>query len=283
MSRPLAAGASRPLTLVSFHAHPDDEVLMTGGTLARAAAAGHRVVLVTATDGGAGLADRASLARGLADVRVAELTASARRLGVAQVELLGYADSGSDGLAGGADAFARVPTADAAHRLADLLVREQADILTTYDENGGYGHPDHVAVHRVGHAAAALAGTPRVLEATIDRTLIERAVRTMRLLRLGRGIEIPSMAHAYLPRSAIAHRVDVGPFIDAKRAAMAAHVSQAGNAAAAAPGSDDRTLAMLLRLPRPVFRAVLGREWFAEPGSPAGAAVAQDSREDLPW
>ncbi len=283
MSRPQTGGVSRPLTLVSFHAHPDDEVLMTGGTLARAAAAGHRVVLVTATAGGAGLADGASLARGLADVRVAELTASARLLGVAQVELLGYADSGSDGLAGGAAGFARIPTTDAAQRLADLLVREQADILTTYDENGGYGHPDHVAVHRVGHAAAALASTARVLEATIDRTLIERAVRAMHLLRLGRGIEIPSMAQAYLPRSAIAHRVDVRPFIDAKRAAMAAHVSQAGNAPAAAPGSDDRTLAMLLRLPRPVFRAVLGREWFAESAPFAGAAGAQHSRKDLPW
>ena len=74
-------------TLVSFHAHPDDEVLLTGGTLARAAAEGHRVVLVTATAGGAGLADPVSARRGLAGVRTRELTRSAALLGCARVEL----------------------------------------------------------------------------------------------------------------------------------------------------------------------------------------------------
>jgi LmbE family N-acetylglucosaminyl deacetylase len=168
-----------------------------------------------------------------------------------------------DGSRGGAAAFARTPVREAADRLAEILLDEHADILTTYDENGGYGHPDHLAVHRVGALAALTAGTPRVLEATVDRDLLGRAVRAMRLLRLGRRIEMPDLSRAYLPGDRITHRVDVRHFIDAKRAAMAAHVSQAG-------GGSDRTLALLLRLPRPVFRQVLGHEWFAEPAAPDG-------------
>jgi LmbE family N-acetylglucosaminyl deacetylase len=251
-----------PRTIVSFHAHPDDEVLLTGGTLARMAAAGHRVVLVTATSGGAGLADPASRECGLAAVRAAELSRSARLLGCARVELLGYEDSGMDGTAGGPTAFCRTPLPDAAERLAAILEQEQADVLTVYDEHGGYGHPDHVAVHRVGVLAAQLAGTPRVLEATIDRDLLKRGVRAMGMLHLGRGIEVPPMAGAYLPRGEITHRVDVRAFTGAKRAAMAAHVSQAGGESA-----DSRTLGLLLRLPRPLFRALLGHEWFAERGA----------------
>jgi LmbE family N-acetylglucosaminyl deacetylase len=258
-------------TIVSFHAHPDDEVLLTGGTLARAAAAGHRVVLVTATNGGAGLADGASIGAGLGQVRTAELTRAAALLGCARVELLGYRDSGSDGRSGGAESFVRAAVPQAATRLADVLREEQADVLTVYDEHGGYGHPDHVQVHRVGLLAARLAGTPRVVEATVDRDLLRRGVGLMRLLRMGRGIEIPELADAYLPRDQITHRVDVRAFADVKRAAMSAHVSQAGSGS-----DDDRTLAMLLRLPQVVFRALLGHEWFAEHGVVPGRRLPSD-------
>lgn len=85
-----------PYTLVAFHAHPDDEALLTSGTMARAAAEGHRVVLVVATDGELGLASTDFTAGGgLAAHRRAELEASAAVLGVARTEWLGYADSGS--------------------------------------------------------------------------------------------------------------------------------------------------------------------------------------------
>ena len=265
-------------TIVSFHAHPDDEVLLTGGTLARAAAAGHRVVLVTATTGEAGLADTTSVSAGLGDVRTRELTRAAAALGVARVELLGYRDSGMDGRAGGDDAFARAPVAQAAERLADVLREEQADLLTVYDEHGGYGHPDHVQVHRVGTLAARLAGTPRVLEATVDRDLLRRAVGLMQLLRLGRGIEVPDLSRGYLPRARLTHRVDVRGVATLKRAAMAAHLSQTGSGS-----DDDRTLALLLRLPRPVFRQLLGHEWFAEQGRPSVRRLAVDLFEDAAW
>ena len=83
-------------TLVAFHAHPDDEVLFTGGTLARASAEGHRVDLVTATSGDLGLA--ASGTRGLGALRGQELQISADALGVDRLVMLGYGDSGMDPL-----------------------------------------------------------------------------------------------------------------------------------------------------------------------------------------
>src|SRR3954452_10018555 len=107
---------TRPLTIVAFHAHPDDEALLTGGTLARAAAAGHRVVLVTATGGEAGLADAASTAGGPPAVRPAELARAAAALGVARSVLLGYADSGLDGASGGPASFVRADLVEAAER-----------------------------------------------------------------------------------------------------------------------------------------------------------------------
>ncbi len=83
-----------PFTLVSFHAHPDDEALLTGGTLARAAAEGHRVVLVTATAGEAGLTDGTGLHPPLGERRRDELARAAAALGCARWELLDYQDSG---------------------------------------------------------------------------------------------------------------------------------------------------------------------------------------------
>src|SRR5689334_5643977 len=170
-----------PRTLLAFHAHPDDEALLTSGTLARAAAEGHRVVLVSATAGEVGLAaSQFGTAATLAGHRREELQRSADAIGAARVEFLGYGDSGLDGQAvpaDGLEAFARADVEGAAQRLAALLREEGADVLTSYDASGGYGHPDHVQVHRVGARAAELAGTPVVLEATVDQDLLRRAVR----------------------------------------------------------------------------------------------------------
>ncbi|MFZ0157946.1 MAG: PIG-L family deacetylase, partial [Kineosporiaceae bacterium] len=238
-----------PFTIVSFHAHPDDEALLTAGTLARAAAQGHRVVLVTATDGGAGLADD-SYGHGttLAEHRLAELRASAAAIGAARVEWLGYADSGLDGQAPDPPdglTFVHAPAEHAAQRLAAILAEESADVLTGYDPRGGYGHPDHVRVHQVARLAAAQHGTV-LLEATVHRELIARALHLAGRLRLLPPELAPSaFDEAYTPRADLTHCVDVRRFTAAKRAAMRAHSSQASG------GSGDRTLAAFLRLPTP--------------------------------
>ena len=120
-------------TLVAFHAHPDDEALLTAGTMARAAAEGHRVVLVLATDGGAGLAaPDLRGGDGLGALRLQEARASAQALGVHRVEWLGYADSGSgpepEPDLPGLTRFCRAPLEEAAERLAAVLRTERADV-----------------------------------------------------------------------------------------------------------------------------------------------------------
>ena len=170
-----------PRTLLAFHAHPDDEALLTSGTLARAAAEGHRVVLVVATDGDEGLASAEFTSDGrLGERRWEELRESARALGVKRVEHLGYADSGLGPQTlpdpPGRVRFVRADVEEAAGRLATILREERADVLLTYDRNGGYGHRDHVKVHQVGARAAVLAQTPRVLQATVPRDTICRAI-----------------------------------------------------------------------------------------------------------
>jgi LmbE family N-acetylglucosaminyl deacetylase len=252
-----------PHTLVVFHAHPDDEALLTAGTMARAAAAGHRVVLVLATDGAAGLAaTRYGSGGELARRRRAEAGTAAAALGTARVAYLGYDDSGMAGEPSGLPApFAAAAVEEAAGRLAAVLRAERADVLTTYDRLGGYGHPDHVQVHRVGARAAALAGTPLLLEATLDRRLLRRAVRLVSWLpNLPAGFDTGTVDRSYTPRAELTHRVDVGAFSAQKRAAMAAHASQA------TADRGTRTLQVLLGLPGPLFDRVVGHEWYRQPG-----------------
>ncbi|GAB3493323.1 PIG-L family deacetylase [Amycolatopsis cihanbeyliensis] len=146
-------------TVLAFHAHPDDEVLLTGGTSALLAAQGHRVVLVVACDGVVGEATGAS-----GRARLDELDAAAAVLGVASVVHLGYADSGHGPVLypdpPDRARFVRADPEEAAGRLAALLRAERADILLSYDPQGGYGHRDHVRVHEVGARAASWPARP---------------------------------------------------------------------------------------------------------------------------
>jgi len=255
-------------TLVSFHAHPDDEALLCAGTLALAAAAGHRVVLVVATSGEVGEADRSSLCAGesLADRRQTETLASAAALGVARTEFLGYGDSGLDGAspAPGTVAFASVSVDEAAARLAAILTDEAADVLTSYDPNGGYGHPDHLHVHAVARRAAELAGTLVVLESTINRDVLRMGLDLVTNL----GHELPddwSSDHVdgwFAEPGEITHVIDVSTQLAAKRAAMSAHASQTTSDSP----SSARTLTQFLALPEPFYAMAFGTEWFVARG-----------------
>lgn len=241
-------------TIVAFHAHPDDEVLLTGGTLARAAADGHRVVVVVATDGVLGEAS---------DTRLAELRASAEVLGVHRVVHLGYADSGHGEVLypdpPDRTRFVRADTGEAAARLAAVLREENATVLLSYDANGGYGHRDHVKVHHVGRRAARLAGVTTVLEATVPRDVVQRLVQVVRLLRIPLRYDPATLRTAYSPRAAITHRFDVRPFARQKQAALAAHLSPATGS-----GRSAQAMRLLVRLPAPLFGLLLGREWYAQ-------------------
>ena len=244
-----------PRTLVFVHAHPDDEALLTAGTMARAAAEGHRVVLVVATDGAAGLTS-SEFSADLAATRSAELAASAAALGVARTVPLGYPDSGLHGE--NAEGFAHAGRFIVGRRIAEVCDEERADVLVGYDPSGGYGHPDHLQVHRSVRTATALCARPPVLfEATLPREPIARAAHLAASLRLTPAEFDPEeFDRAWTPRAEISHRVDVRAHLDAKDASLRAHASQA-----AADGTT-RTLAVLTRLPRPVQALVLGTEYY---------------------
>jgi LmbE family N-acetylglucosaminyl deacetylase len=248
-------------TLVSFHAHPDDESIATGGLLARASAAGHRVVLVVATRGEHGEVAPGFLADGeqLGVRRIAETHASAEVLGVHRVEFLGYVDSGMMGTPEN-DApysFWTAPVEVAARRLAAILDEESADVLTIYDDHGNYGHPDHIQVHRVGSRAAELAGTPHVYEATMNRDAIAR----LRAAALEAnpddiiGSEVAEEPDFGTPEAEISHAIDVSDLVEVKRRSMVAHASQITEES------------FFLQMPPEAFAAAFGTEWFIEHGA----------------
>jgi len=228
------------LTLMAVHAHPDDEALFTGGVLARAADAGVRTVLVTCTNGELGYGPGGSLPGGpghdgatVAEIRGRELQASCRILGVDRLERLGYHDSGMAGWTqnDAPGAFCQVPVAKAARRLAGLMERHRPDVVVTYGADGFYGHPDHVAAHRITVAAADATGIPaKVYFVAMPRSALARLVELAGHL----GTELPGWVETAHAAGTDDHRisafVDCSAVVDRKYGALGAHASQLDNA-----------------------------------------------------
>jgi LmbE family N-acetylglucosaminyl deacetylase len=253
--------------LVALHAHPDDEAIFTGGTIVRAVEAGWRVVLVVATDGGRGAAVRGG-GSDLASHRRAETLDAAAELGVHRVEFLGYGDSGYDSpLRGiptaGASARAVLPGTLAATNLdwpvaavRRILNEEDATVLTSYDDNGIYGHIDHVRVHEIGRRS--IVGTAcELVEATLDRD----ALRQVRAQLVGRGLVSGLWPSSLTDQLGLEHgptvaAVDVRGQRGRKMAAISAHASQVVEAST------------FMGLPAGAFHHLLTTEWFyvARPG-----------------
>jgi len=255
-------------TIVFLHAHPDDEASQTSGSMARASDDGHRVVVVFATNGDHGEAppDLAP-GEGVVDRRRAEAARSAAAIGLHRVVWLGYADSGMSGWEQNSHdgAFAAAPLDEAAARFAAVLDEEDADIAVGYDWHGGYGHPDHVQVHRVLHRAAELAARrPRVLESTLNRDAMRRFSQAARAAGateeqafdpdqpMDDGNPLGSL------EADIHWRVDVAPWLERRRAALQAHASQTSD------------VGMMLSMPPEVFAVFFGQEHYIEPGRVAG-------------
>lgn len=158
---------AEPLTLMTVHAHPDDETISTGGLMARSVLAGRRVVLVTCTRGELGEIvvpelDTPENHRRLGEIRARELEEAMAELGVTEWENLGYRDSDMMGRLGNLDArsFWQADLDDAARRLVWLIRTYRPHVVTTYDDFGGYGHPDHIRTHDVAVRAFPRAGDP---------------------------------------------------------------------------------------------------------------------------
>ncbi len=253
-------------TLLCFHAHPDDECIGTGGTIARAAAQGHRVVLVVATNGDHGETPTdLAIGETLMDRRRKETEASAAILGIDKVLWLGYADSGMTGWEQNSrtDAFMNAPIDEAAEKLAEILRGENVNLLTTYDWHGGYGHPDHIQVHRVGHRAAELVAGVRVLEGTMNRdrmrALMDFARKMGAFSTDDEGFDPDGPADDGNPMGSTENeinlRVDVMAYAAKKRAAMACHASQLGDSG------------FFLKMDEEQFAMAFGTEWFIDPNS----------------
>jgi N-acetyl-1-D-myo-inositol-2-amino-2-deoxy-alpha-D-glucopyranoside deacetylase len=239
----LPAGITADRRIMFVHAHPDDEAVGTGATMARYAAEGAHVTLVTCTLGEEGeihVPALAGLAADQADqlggYRIAELGAACAAMGVRDHRFLGgagrFRDSGMMGLPTNDHprAFWRADLDLAAGLLVDVIREVRPQVLVTYDPNGFYGHPDHIQSHRVAMRAVELAG--ELAPAKVYWTAVPRSVIEAGMKEFAESSNNP-FADAELDDlpfgtadGEIAARVDGHEFADAKVAAMKAHATQ---------------------------------------------------------
>jgi len=233
---------SRRLLLV--HAHPDDESINNGATMAAYAAGGARVTLVTCTLGERGEVIPPELRHltgpALGEYRLRELTEAMGALGVEDFRLLGgagrYGDSGMMGLADNddPDCFWQADVDEAAGHLVEVILEVRPQVLVTYDDNGGYGHPDHIQAHRVAMRAAELAARagwdiPKVYWNRVPESAAEEAFARL-------ADELPALPFSkaaviddvpgVVPDDRVTAQIDGGAHAAAKAAAMRAHATQ---------------------------------------------------------
>ncbi|WP_316528823.1 PIG-L family deacetylase [Kitasatospora brasiliensis] len=269
--------ADRPLTLMAVHAHPDDEASGTGGVLARYAAEGIRTVLVTCTDGSCGdgpggvkPGEPGHDPAAVAEMRRRELEASCEVLKVSHLELLEYTDSGMMGWASNdaPGSFWGTPVADGAARLAELMRHYRPDVVVTYDENGFYGHPDHIQAHRITMAAVELSGlAPKVYWTTAPHSGMRRFGEVMREFGADwdepEGSEGSGVPPLGLPDEEITTWVDTTAFGGRKFDALAAHASQGENI-------------FFLKMGKERFTELMGVETFVRVQDGTGASLPED-------
>jgi N-acetyl-1-D-myo-inositol-2-amino-2-deoxy-alpha-D-glucopyranoside deacetylase len=259
------------------HAHPDDETITTGGTLAKYSAAGVRTVVVTCTLGDLGEVRDPGLPldAGVAALRERELEAAIRRLGVSRLVTLGYADSGMAGWPANhlPGAFFAAPLDEAAERLAAVIRQERPQVVVGYDATGGYGHPDHVKAHDVTVAAIPASGQARPAKLYFVRLPLRWSRDFVRSLRAA-GIEAPGSAPAGadagpdvsaigVPDAWVTTAIDVRDFVPTKLAALARHASQMP--------SDH----FLRRMPTELAQRLWAYEYFSREFGPTAAAPGE--------
>ncbi|MFD8716555.1 N-acetyl-1-D-myo-inositol-2-amino-2-deoxy-alpha-D-glucopyranoside deacetylase [Streptomyces sp. NPDC059629] len=230
--------------LLLVHAHPDDESINNGVTMARYADQGAHVVLVTCTLGEGGEVIPPELRHltgpALGEYRLGELTAAMRELGVADFRLLGgpgrYRDSGMMGLPenDAPDCFWQADVDEAARHLVEVILETRPQVLVTYDDNGGYGHPDHIQAHRVAMRAVELAAEaghriPKVYWNRVPRAVAEAAFARLQDdlpgLPFDKSAAVDDVPGVVDDRQ-VTTEIDGTAYTAAKTAAMAAHATQ---------------------------------------------------------
>ncbi len=258
--------AQSELTMMLVHAHPDDEVLGTGGVIHRYAREGVRIVLVTCTggelgDGPGGVkpdqpGHDEEQVRGM---RREELEASCKVLGVDHLELLGYLDSGMSGWPQNerAGSLAGTPLPVELPKLLALMDRYRPQVVVSYDERGGYGHPDHIRAHQLAKEATIRSAIPsKLYYAAMPKSLIRTALAAARAA----GVELadlpqidfdPDNPPFGVEDHLITTTVDVSGEVSAKLEALRCHASQMDNA-------------FMLNLPEAAVASFLGTEHFIQ-------------------
>ncbi len=265
------------LTLMAVHAHPDDESSSTGGVLAKYSAEGIRTVVVTCTNGEFGDApgqlkpgedghDTDSVAK----IRLAELEVACEHLGVSDLEVLGYHDSGMPewDYKDRPDVFSNVPLATVADRIAGLIDRYRPQVVVTYDDNGGYQHPDHLHASRAAVAAVRSTGIPAKLYLTAMRRSGWQEV--WEALR-AEGVDVPDFSDMdpEMQRMMdeaerrITTTVDIRPVLDRKGDALRAHASQIEES-------------WFSKIPPDVVARVFGYETFIRASDSTGVPVPEN-------
>jgi LmbE family N-acetylglucosaminyl deacetylase len=225
---------------MAVHAHPDDEVFSTGGILAKSAQAGDRVVVVYCTNGEAGemhdadLVPEEAIPR-LGEIRIEEARKACALLGVTDVFFLGYRDSGMKDTEENAhpDAFANAELDEAVQRLTAVIRSTRPQVIIAYDEDGGYGHPDHIMAHRIAvEAFQRLQGEPdgpqKLYYSARSREGFRRYVEAIK----EHGLTVPwidgdfNLDEYGVPDEDITAHIDVGPFVGLKKRALAVHRTQ---------------------------------------------------------
>lgn len=243
-----------PRSIVFLHAHPDDEACMTAGTMAKEAASGSDVYLITATNGSVDIASRKTVSDRPISKREEETVASAEILGVKKTWFLGYRDSGMAGTPPNfdSDSFFQSDAFTAAEQVRSICQNVGADILVGYEPNGTYGHPDHIKCHIVGSLAAQKMPHVRFLWSTLNRDSYE-------MLRVFGGSIDSEWARRltsefWCPASEITHKIDVSMFMERKREAILAHETEISEDHIFASMSDSQ------------FVECFGSEWYSEHG-----------------
>jgi LmbE family N-acetylglucosaminyl deacetylase len=265
--------STRPLTLMAVHAHPDDEAIGTGGILARYSDEGVRVVLVTCTNGELGDApggikpgEPGHDEKVVVPLRRQELEDSCTVLGVSHLELLGYHDSGMMGWPqnDAPDAFWHTPVDEAGDRLAQLMVKYEPQVVVTYDENGFYGHPDHIQANRITRAAIEQCGVPDKLYYTaVPRSAIAGLGDRLAEAGIERPAEIDEDPDFGTPDELVTTTVDCAAVAGRKYASLAAHASQSDNI-------------FFLRMGEELFGTIMGSESFVRVLDTTNAPTPED-------
>jgi LmbE family N-acetylglucosaminyl deacetylase len=236
------------LSLMCVHAHPDDESSSTGGTLAKYASENVLTSLITATKGEEGEIRDPHLNmapwQSLGIIRSQkELKLATAVLKVGFVNFLGYRDSGMVGTASNnhASAFCNASIEEACRRLVLNVRKLRPQVLITYNENGGYGHPDHIMCNRVTQAAFELAADPdfawddgeepwqpkKLYYIAHSRESAIKAREAMEARGLSDLVPMRRNFENYgLPDAEITTRIDISAYVDLKRHALQCHRSQ---------------------------------------------------------